>query len=106
MEYPHNTGGGSGLGGNGNGPNQQQQQANMNFMQSLQYQFMPGGPADMVGNDGPSLQQQQQQQQQPWEHEKHVSGHFRLFFLASQIGGHVGGYRAVLIAMVLKRHRF
>lgn len=72
MEYPHNTGGGSGLGGNGNGPNQQQQQANMNFMQSLQYQFMPGGPADMVGNDGPSLQQQQQQQQQqPWEHEKH-----------------------------------
>lgn len=55
MEY-HNPLGGS---GGGNGPNQ----PNMNFMQSLQYQFMPGGPNDMGVNDGPL--------QQPWEHEKH-----------------------------------
>lgn len=55
MEY-HNPLGGS---GGGTGPNQ----ANMNFMQSLQYQFMPGGPNDMGGNDGPL--------QQPWDHEKH-----------------------------------
>lgn len=61
MEYPHNTGLGGG-GATGNVGPTAQQQANMNFMQSLQYQFMPGGP-DM-GNDGPSLQQ-------PWEHEKH-----------------------------------
>lgn len=57
MEY-HNALGGNGGGGAG-GPNQ----PNMNFMQSLQYQFMPGGPNDMGVNDG-SLQQ-------PWEHEKH-----------------------------------
>lgn len=55
MEY-HNTLGGTGTGA---GPNQ----PNMNFMQSLQYQFMPGGPNDMNVNDG-SLQQ-------PWDHEKH-----------------------------------
>ncbi|XP_062555858.1 ankyrin repeat and KH domain-containing protein mask-like isoform X3 [Armigeres subalbatus] len=55
MEY-HNPLGGT---GGGSGPNQ----PNMNFMQSLQYQFMPGGPNDMGVNDGPL--------QQPWEHEKH-----------------------------------
>lgn len=64
MDY-HNTLSGSGGAAGLNQPN-------MNFMQSLQYQFMPGGPNDMGANDGPL--------QQPWEHDKHVwpakwSGH-------------------------------